>query len=307
MSHAPREPTEGPRRPRRGGGVLKHLPIVLGILLGAAAIAIAAVVLRNGAEATTDPPATTQPPPAPPPLPELRIVFPEGFTRDEMAARIAAVNEIAAEERELTTSLRPRRYVRLTRRSELPAEFAGDEKPRPLEGFLFPATYTFTPETTTRELVDMQLAAFRAAWDRLDLSYARRQKLTPYDVLTIASMIEGEVQVPRERALVAAVIYNRLEVGMPLGIDATLRYGLDIPPTRAIRVSELEDPTPYNTRIHTGLPPTPIGNPGLAAMRAAARPAEVDYVYFVRKPDCRSHFFTASEAEFLQFLAGPRC
>jgi UPF0755 protein len=94
---------------------------------------------------------------------------------------------------------------------------------------------------------------------------------------------------------------------MPLGIDATLRYGLKIPPTRSIRQSELEDPTPYNTRIHQGLPPTPIGNPGLASIQAAAHPAEVDFLYFVRKNDCKSHFFTASEAEFLKRLERPRC
>jgi UPF0755 protein len=88
---------------------------------------------------------------------------------------------------------------------------------------------------------------------------------------------------------------------MPLGIDATIRYGLDIPPTEPIRQSQLESRNPYNTRNRQGLPPTPITNPGLAAMQAAARPAEVDYLYFVRKPDCRSHFFTASERQFLEY------
>ena len=106
-----------------------------------------------------------------------------------------------------------------------------------------------------------------------------------------------------QRALVSAVIYNRLRLDMTLGIDATLRYGLDIPPTRAIRQSELEDPNPYNTRIHPGLPPTPIGNPGLASMQAAAHPADVDFLYFVRKADCRSHFFTKSKDEFDAFVA----
>ena len=120
-------------------------------------------------------------------------------------------------------------------------------------------------------------------------------------------MIEAEVRVPRERALVAAVIYNRLKAGMPLGIDATLRYGLDIPPNKSITQTQLEDKTPYNTRIHQGLPPTPIGNPGLASMKAAAKPASVDYLFYARKKDCKSHFFTASYAEFLAFLDGPRC
>jgi UPF0755 protein len=85
---------------------------------------------------------------------------------------------------------------------------------------------------------------------------------------------------------------------MPLGIDATLRYGLDIPPTESIRQSQLQSESPYNTRKRPGLTPTPIANPGLASMQAAAHPARVDYLYFVRKPDKKHHFFTASYAAF---------
>jgi UPF0755 protein len=85
---------------------------------------------------------------------------------------------------------------------------------------------------------------------------------------------------------------------MSLGIDATIRYALDVPPTESLRESQLLDPTPYNTRLHKGLPPTPIANPGLASIQAAAHPAKVDYLYFVRKPDKVHHFFTASSAAF---------
>ncbi|HEY7536899.1 MAG TPA: endolytic transglycosylase MltG, partial [Gaiellaceae bacterium] len=157
--------------------------------------------------------------------------------------------------------------------------------------------------TTAKQLVTAQLTAFCRNWSKLDMSYARSKNLTPYDVLTIASMIEKEAAVPSERPLVAAVIYNRLRARMTLGIDATLRYGLDIPPTEAIRRSQLADPTPYNTRLHAGLPPTPIANPGLASLQAAAHPAKVSYLFFARKRDHVHHFFTASEAEFQQFLA----
>jgi UPF0755 protein len=109
------------------------------------------------------------------------------------------------------------------------------------------------------------------------------------------------VLVPKERPLVAAVIYNRLRVGLPLGIDATIRYGLDIAPTEPIHQSELESDSPYNTRKFAGLIPTPISNPGLASLQAAAHPANVDYLYFIRKADCKSHFFTESESEFLSY------
>jgi UPF0755 protein len=116
-------------------------------------------------------------------------------------------------------------------------------------------------------------------------------------------MVEGEAQVPSERPLVAAVIYNRLHAQMPLGIDATLRYGLHVPPTESLTQSDLQNPTPYNTRLHDGLPPTPINNPGMAALEAAAHPAHVDYLYFVRKPDHKHHYFTANYQDFLQHEA----
>src|SRR4029450_1224034 len=97
---------------------------------------------------------------------------------------------------------------------------------------------------------------------------------------------------------------NRLHAGIPLGIDATIRYGFHIPPTEPIQPSQLESDNPYNTRKISGLTPTPIGNPGLASLQAAAHPAKVDYLYFVRKADCKSHFFTASEQEFLDYPRG---
>jgi UPF0755 protein len=228
----------------------------------------------------------------------LRIVFPEGFTRAQMAARITAVRGIAVRRRGVTPRLTANGYLAATRSSRLPGRFAGDGRRRALEGFLFPATYAFFSDEGARRLVRRQLATFRRSFGKVDLGYARSKNLTAYDILIIASMIEREVVVPRERRLVAAVIYNRLHARMPLQIDATLRYGLGIPPTRAITKAELASSSPYNTRIRHGLPPTPISNPGLASLQAAAHPARVPYLYFVRKPDCRSHFFTASAAKF---------
>jgi len=181
-----------------------------------------------------------------------------------------------------------------------PREFRKDWKLSSIEGFLFPATYEFTKLTSSRRLVNDQLRAFRRNWRKVDLRYARSKNLTPYDVLIIASMIEEETVVPKERKLVAAVIYNRLRNGMPLGIDATIRYGRNVPGTESLKQSDLESDDPYNTRRRLGLPPTPISNPGLASMRAAANPARVDYLYFVRKGDSNEHFFTASEAAFCQ-------
>ena len=272
---------------------------LVALLLAVAGVAwLGTQALGSSSESAPPPPA-----PAPAPPKPLKIVFPEGFTAGQMAERITAVNKIAREKRKVRPRLREAEYRRLTRRSKLPGRLAGDRKPRPLEGFLFPATYEFLPTTTTKQLVNKQLVAFDRAWGQLDLAYAKSKKLTPYDVLIIASMVEEETLAPDERPKVAAVIYNRLKAGMTLGIDATLRYGLDIPATESIRQSQLESDNPYNTRKLTGLPPTPIANPGLASMQAAAHPAKVNYLFFARKPDKVHHFFTADEDEFLHYLA----
>ena len=245
------------------------------------------------------------PPPAPvkttPPLARLRIIFPEGFTRREMVERVGAVREIAIRKRRVTSRLTARGYGRASERAMPPAEFRKDwSRTRSSEGFLFPATYEFTKLTTSEKLVSDQLALFRRRWRSVDLRYAKSKNLTPYDVLIIASMIEKETVAPEERRLVSAVIYNRLRNGMPLGIDATIRYGRNVPGTESLKESDLESDSPYNTRLRLGLPPTPISNPGLASIRAAAKPARVDYLFFVRKPDEVHHFFTASESEFFQ-------
>jgi UPF0755 protein len=229
----------------------------------------------------------------------FRVVFPEGFTREQMAERVAAVGRIAERKRGRKVKLSSSAYLAATRRPRPELGFGR----RPLEGFLFPATYDFAVRTTSAQLVAKQLEAFRRNWSKVDLGYARSKNLTPYDVLIIASMVEKETLSPDERQLVAAVIYNRLHQRMPLQIDATVRYGLHIPPTESIRESQLESDNPYNTRKLPGLPPTPIANPGLASLQAAAHPRRVNYLYFVRKPDKKHHFFTASFAEFERYKA----
>jgi UPF0755 protein len=294
------EPTpQGRGRPSRRQAAVRR-SVALLLLAGGFGVAawLGSLALGGGSESAspaTTTPTTTRAAPAPKPL---RIVFPEGFTRRQMAERITAVNGIAKRRRKVTTRLKAARFLTLTGQHRLPGLFAGDRKPRQLEGFLFPATYEFTAKTTTAQLIDRQLGAFQRNWSKVDLSYARSKNLTPYDVLIIASMIEEETIAPEERPLVAAVIYNRLKAGMALGIDATIRYGLNVPGTEPLRESHLASDSPYNTRARPGLPPTPITNPGLASMRAAARPARRNFLFFVRKPDKVHHFFTASEDEF---------
>jgi UPF0755 protein len=241
-------------------------------------------------------PATTSAPTTPAAPKPFRIVFPEGFTRREMAQRVQVVAAIARRERHRRVMLSKQAYLAASQAAVVPGFGA---RKRPLEGFLFPATYDFLRKTTSAQLVRAQLAAFRRNWRHVNLSFARAKNLTPYDVLIIASMVEKEALVPDERRLIAAVIYNRLHDRIPLGIDATIRYGLDVPGTRPLRQSQLQSDNAYNTRRFPGLPPTPIANPGLASMQAAAHPARVDYLYFVRKPDKRHHYFTASFQDFV--------
>jgi UPF0755 protein len=289
----PGPPPERPRPSRSRIATRRAIALVLlagglGALVWLAAFAVGSI--RDGGKKAT--------PTVPVAPPALKIVFPEGFTRAQMAERIGAVDGIAKERRKVNPRLSARAYLKATASSKIPGKFAGDRERRALEGFLFPATYEFEPTTTSRQLINRQLESFQRNWAKVDLGYAKSKHLTSYDVLIIASMIEKEVIAPEERALVAAVIYNRLHNGMALQIDATTRYGLNIPPNESLTNSQLNSLNPYNTRKVAGLPPTPIANPGLASIQAAAHPAKVDYLFFVRKPDHQHHFFTASEQEF---------
>lgn len=287
---------EPPAAARKRPGRIRARRLVWGglILVALAAAAWAGASLLQGQDASAP---TT---PTAPPLVRLRVIFPEGFTRAEMADRVGAVREIAIEKRGVTPRLTREGYLLASAHAKPPLWFRKYWGGRSIEGFLFPATYEFTRYTLPGGLVHDQLAFFRRQWQTVDLRYARSKNLTPYDILIIASMIEKEAAAPAERRLVAAVIYNRLHARMPLGIDATIRYGRGVPGNKPLKLSDLESSSPYNTRKRLGLPPTPISNPGLASIRAAAHPAKVDYLYYVRKPDGIHHFFTASASAFLR-------
>ena len=229
---------------------------------------------------------------------QFKIVFPEGFSRTDMAHRVQVVAKIAEREHHHRVRLSQQAYLAASQ----PRRLAGfGSTRRSLEGFLFPATYDFVRGTTSAQLVQSQLTAFANNWSKVDLKYARSKNLTPYDVLIIASLVEKEALVPDERPKIARVIYNRLHAHMNLGIDATTRYGLHVPGTKSLTQSQLASDNPYNTRNPNvvGLPPTPIANPGLAAMQAAAHPAAGDWLYFVRKPDRVHHYFTNNFNDFV--------
>ena len=225
----------------------------------------------------------------------VRVLIPEGETRLQIAARALTAG--------LTGS-----YLTASRRSpELdPARYGAPPGTPSLEGFLFPATYDLYRGEESSRLVEEQLVAFTENFAGEEITRARALHITPYQLLIVASMIEREAQLPGDRPKVAAVIYNRLRLHVPLGVQRDH-------PLRAERLHQAAHRrpararSPYNTRTHPGLPPTPISNPGLAAIQAAAHPAHVPYLYYVAGADgCGELVFSTGFAQFERNAAAYR-
>lgn len=216
----------------------------------------------------------------------LTVTIPEGYTRSQAAQ---LVEEIGV----------PGDYTKATVKSKFldPAEYGG-KGAKNLEGFLFPDTFEMKPNAPVENLVELQLKDFKGRIKGVDMKYAKSKNLTVFDVVTIASMVEDEAGVDSQRGLVASVIYNRLRDGMPLGIDATIRFATGNY-TQPLTESELAIDSPYNSRTNVGLPPGPISNPGLASLEAAAHPPKTDYLFYVTTPGaCGKLTFAETEAEF---------
>jgi len=215
----------------------------------------------------------------------FKVTIPEGQSRRESAA---AIDESGIDGAYLKASASRQALARARK-------LGAPKGTKTLEGFLFPATYDMKAGATADDLVDKQLDAFRDNFGSIDLKAARKKNLSAYDVLIIASLIERETPSDRERPLIGSVIYNRLKLGEPLGIDATTRY-YEKKWSGSLLQSELDADNAYNTRDNSGLPPTPIGNPGLASMKAAAKPAKTDYMFYVAKPGA-CHAFAETLAQ----------
>jgi UPF0755 protein len=216
----------------------------------------------------------------------IAVTIPEGYTRSQ-AAQLVEEDGV------------PGSYTKATVRSKYlnPAKYGG-KGAKDLEGFLFPDTFELKPNAPAADLVQLQLQDFSRRIKGVDMKYAKSKNLTIYDVLIIASMVEREAGVAAQRKLVASVIYNRLHEGMPLGIDATIRFATGNY-TKPLTESELAIDSPYNSRTNVGLPPGPINSPGLEAIEAAAHPAKTDYLFYVTTPGaCGKLTFAETEAEF---------
>ncbi len=224
---------------------------------------------------------------APPAAKVTQITITEGRTRHSIDALLHAQHVRGS-------------YLGATRRSLLinPRQYGLRHAPATLEGFLFPDTYDVVEPIKISALVADQLRAFKQNFSSVNLNFARSKHLTPYDVLTIASLVEAEAATPRDRPRVASVIYNRLADGMMLQFDSTTRYATGNY-TRPLTVSQLHSPSPWNTHTHLGLPPTPIDNPGMAAIQAAAHPAHTNYLFFFTRPCGGSAVYASTYSQFL--------
>jgi len=223
-----------------------------------------------------------------------RITIIEGWTRWDIARAMVQVPEFKlaneAEALELMNNV----------------SLIGDLDPeaKNLEGYLFPDTYEFSPETTAAELVEMMVKRFRGVWKPDWTDRARSLAFTPRQIVTTASIIETEAKLNDERPLVASVIYNRLKKDIPLAVDSSVIYASKLEGKwrydGKVYRSDIERRSPYNTRIYAGLPPGPVASPGESSLKAALNPATSDYLYYVRNPDRDdgAHNFYSNGAEF---------
>jgi UPF0755 protein len=166
-----------------------------------------------------------------------------------------------------------------------------------LEGYLYPATYTFQEGTSARAAVREMVGGFERAWRPEWNPRLQTLALSRHDVVTLASIVEREAVKPEERPVIAAVYYNRLKKGMRLEADPTIQYALGRHTARVL-YRDLEIDSPYNTYRRSGLPPGPIGSPGAPSIAAATQPANVPYLFFVAHPDGH-HEFRTTYAEHL--------
>jgi UPF0755 protein len=220
--------------------------------------------------------------------PEAVLTIPEGYSIYDIADLVMEKTDVSREEYLAAIAVDGR---------ELPLE--GTEGALDLEGFLFPSTYNIDPEFDVDMLVDRQLESFTDETAAIEWEKAAGLGMTEYETLIVASMVEREAKVDAERPLVAAVIYNRINQGMKLEIDATVQYALGYW-KEELTAEDLAVDSLFNTRLYGGLPPGPICNPGIASINAALNPASVNYLFYVATgDDAGTHTFTDSYEEFL--------
>jgi UPF0755 protein len=219
---------------------------------------------------------------------EVFITIPEGYTIQKTAAML-----------DKGTLIKGSDYLQVAKTGQFDYDFLGSRpQGASLEGFLFPDTYLVPRTVTAKQLVTLQLEAFKKLWDQTRQDQAAKRKLSSFQVVTIASMIEREVRYDEDRPLVASVIYNRLANGWPLQLDATVLYAKGVWQS-TVTLDDLKINSPYNTYLHTGLPPGPIANPGLKAIDATLKPADTGYFFYLSDSQGHNHYAKTND-EFNQ-------
>ena len=216
----------------------------------------------------------------------VTVTFPEGSWIEDFAATL-----------EEATNISGTKFSRLATSGEVRSRL----QPKgvdTLEGLMWPSTYQVVPKDDARSVAVCMVKEFERRAASVDFSEVGGAGVSPYEAVIVASMIEAEAVLGSERAKIARVIYNRLQQGIPLGIDATVNYALG-EHRRELTEADLAVDSPYNTRVVAGLPPTPIGAPGLASLEAAARPAAGEWLYYVLKSCRGAHSFSVSYDDFL--------
>src|SRR6266480_3872243 len=223
-----------------------------------------------------------------------RFTVIEGWTRWDIAASLAHVDELHLKDSDEALHL-----------MDDPGAIRDlDPSATNLEGYLFPATYSFPPDTKPAAVIAGMVKRFRQEWTPERAERARALGMTPRQIVIIASLIESEAKLKDDRPLVASVIYNRLGKRIPLGIDSTIVYASKLAgkwrDNGKVYLSDVNRRSPYNTRMFSGLPPGPVGAPGESSIDAALHPATTDYLYYVRDPsrDDGAHNFYSKSADF---------
>ena len=224
----------------------------------------------------------------------IRLTVIEGWTRWDIANAMAQIPELhladSAEALHLMDDVE--------RINDL------DPTAKNLEGYIFPDTYDFPPDTKPAAVINMMVKRFRREWKPEWSQRAHDLGMTPREIVTTASLIETEAKLKEERPIIASVIYNRLKIGMALAVDSSIIYASKLEGKwrndGKVYKSDVERRSPYNTRLHTGLPPGPIAAPGKSSLEAALFPATTDYLYYVREPSRNdgAHNFYNNERDF---------
>ncbi|MGH9881621.1 MAG: endolytic transglycosylase MltG, partial [Pyrinomonadaceae bacterium] len=223
-----------------------------------------------------------------------RFTVIEGWTRWDIANAMVKVPELRLDNSDEALALMDN--------TSLIADL--DPVARNLEGYLYPDTYEFSPETTAADLVEIMVKRFRAVWKTEWTAKARTLHMSPRQIVITASLIETEAKLASERPIIASVIYNRLKKEIPLGVDSTIIYASKLEGKwrndGKVYRSDVERRSPYNTRIYSGLPPGPIASSGQSSLEAALNPAATDYLYYVREPSRNdgAHNFYNNESDF---------